>query len=164
MACRGVHFALDQQDLTRLLNASTDEERLSIVQEEIEQRWNADHLCETDKAWDAIHRCLTNGTLRSEDSSRPLDLCILGGQSLYSKDNYIIRLIHADEVSHVAQALQRVDDEFMRRRYYKIDPQDYGFPLTEDDCEYTLAYFAGLKSFFRKAAADGRAVIFTVDQ
>ena len=33
------------------------------VIEEIEDRWDRDWLVETDKAWDAIHRCLTGGTL-----------------------------------------------------------------------------------------------------
>jgi Domain of unknown function (DUF1877) len=36
--------------------------------------------------------------------------------------------------------------------------------LTEDDFEYTWAYFEDLPAFFRKAALAGRSVIFTVDQ
>jgi hypothetical protein len=31
--------------------------------EAIEEAWDLDHLAESDKAWDAIHRCLTDGQL-----------------------------------------------------------------------------------------------------
>ena len=36
---------------------------LDIVQEEIEEPWDEEWLLEMDKAWDAIHRCLTDGRL-----------------------------------------------------------------------------------------------------
>ncbi|MDI2127614.1 hypothetical protein [Yinghuangia seranimata] len=34
----------------------------------------------------------------------------------------------------------------------------------EDDITYTLAFLPSLKDFYRTAAANGRAAIFTVDQ
>ena len=55
MACRGVHFALTDDDRAKLLIATRDDDVLSVVQKEIEERWDTDWLCETDKAWDAIH-------------------------------------------------------------------------------------------------------------
>jgi hypothetical protein len=84
MACRGVHFALSAGEQQRLLAAAGDDDAvLSVILEDIEQRWDNDWLQETDKAWDAIHRCLTDGTLSFESIS-PFHKCILGGRQLYN--------------------------------------------------------------------------------
>lgn len=47
MACRGVHFAIDDQEAHRLFGAEDDDELVEIVQA-IEERWEA--AFETDKA------------------------------------------------------------------------------------------------------------------
>ena len=65
MACRGVHFALTSQEDQRLLAATNDAAVVEILQEEVEERWNEEWLYETDKAWDAIHRCFVRHSLRS---------------------------------------------------------------------------------------------------
>jgi hypothetical protein len=36
--------------------------------------------------------------------------------------------------------------------------------LTEQDFEYTWEWFVGLREFWQRAAAENRAVLFTVDQ
>ena len=108
MACRGVLFAITKEQADKLRDASGhDEVVLSIVQEEIEGAWDEEHLCETDKAWDAIHRCLGDGTLRSGDD--PLSLCILGGQQLHHGDDYIVSLVTPDQVSEVAKGLLPIE-------------------------------------------------------
>ena len=164
MACRGVHFALSDDELASLLNSPTDGERKRIVQEEIEERWDEAHSLEMDKAWDAIHRCLTDGTLRPGDPYYPLNLCILGGKQLYAADDYIISLVMPSEVGRVAHALARTTKSDLREHYFNIRPEAYGLPITEEDFEYTWAYFEDLEPFFAMASAEGRAVIFTVDQ
>ena|SRR5215475_1789966 len=88
MACRGVLFAITEEQAQLLQAARGDDRRvLSIVQDEIEDAWDEAHLCQTDKAWDAIHRCLGDGTLRwtGGDAARgcagePLAMCILCGE------------------------------------------------------------------------------------
>jgi hypothetical protein len=60
----GVHFALVEKDARRMQRARGND-ALQEVLEEIEERWDRRWLQETDKAWDAIHRCLTDGYLRS---------------------------------------------------------------------------------------------------
>lgn len=165
MACRGVLFAITQEQAQRLQAARGDDEKvLGIVQDEIEQAWDEAHLCQTDKAWDAIHRCLGDGTLRSGND--PLNLCILGGEQLHAGDSYIISLLTPEQVKLVADALRPVDQEWMRTAYFNIDPADYGVPdqLNEQDSEYTWAYFEDVREFYKKAAAEGRWSIFTVDQ
>ena len=87
MACLGVHFALTPADLEALLAASTDAARLALVQEDIEPRYldkASVHAAQTDKAWDAIHRALTDGQLADDNGAFPLSHVVLGGQRLYA--------------------------------------------------------------------------------
>jgi hypothetical protein len=163
MGCLGVHFALNKRDLKRILNTKNDEELLDIIQEDIEERDDKWSFA-TDKAWDAIHRCLTNGKLEYGSGPYPLSLCILGGKRLYQGDDYITTLIEANQVVEVAKALKKITKEWMRERYFSIDKEDYGFELSEEDFEYTWDNFEELPKFFEKAARAGRAVIFTAEQ
>ena len=161
MACRGVHFALTLDEADRIKAASGDEDLMAAV-EEIEERWDREWLMETDKAWDAIHRCLTGGNL--DHGTTSLHKCILGEASLHGGDDYIVNLLDPAEVKEVAVAIRGIDESSMRRSYFAIDPNDYLFPPDEEDFGYTWANFQDLRTFFEKAALHGRAVIFTVDQ
>ena len=164
MGCRGVHFALTDGDEQRLLSAAGDDDALlDLIQEEIEERGDKEWLQETDKAWDAIHRCLTDGTLSFAPKSAR-HKCILGGRRMYSGDDYIISYLTADEVREVAEAIAPITETALRERYFKIDESDYDEPVSEEDCGYTWDWFEPLKTFFAKAAAANRAVVFTVDQ
>ena len=93
--------------------------RNSSPQNKIEDRWDREWLVETDKAWDAIHRCLTDGTLRVGRS--PLHNCILGSESLHEGDGYIVNFLEPDEVKEVAEAIKDIDRGQMRGRYDAID-------------------------------------------
>jgi hypothetical protein len=164
MACRGVHFALNEEEAKKVSAALGDDERLmSIIQEDIEEQWDENWLAETDKAWDAIHRCLTDGRL-SCDAPTPQHLCILGGKALHAGDAYIVSFVSPEQVKQVAAAIANMDRASMRTRYLAIPEEDYGQPLSEEDFEYTWEYFQGVRELFAKAAKAGRAVIFTVDQ
>src|SRR5262245_30610780 len=100
MACRGVSFALSSLEKDHLLALTSDEKRREYVQDQIEDAWDEAHLLETDKAWDAIHRCLTDGPLS------PLGKLFLGGIQLYSDPStYVINLIEHSELPEVSAAL-----------------------------------------------------------
>lgn len=163
MACRGVHFAITASEADRLLKAE-EESRIDIVQSEIEERGEEDWLYQTDKAWDAIHRCLCDGTLDPDGGSYPLKLAVLNGAQLYSEDDYILSLVTPTEVRDVADALAAIDQQWLRTQYDGIDPEDYGVEKTETDWEYTWDYFEGLVPFFQRAAKAERYVLFSVDQ
>src|SRR5215467_6180721 len=103
MACRGVFFALSSSQREHLLALDSDGERLQYIQEDIEAAWDEAHLLQTDKAWDAIHRCLTDGTLTIARSPTPLGKLILGGRQLYSDtQSYIINLIEDGDLSEIS--------------------------------------------------------------
>jgi hypothetical protein len=122
-------------------------------------------LCEVDKAWDAMHRCLSDGTLRlGRVDGGPLEQAVLGGGHHHEGGEYIVAHVLAGEVPAVAAALDAIDETWLRERYDLIDPADYQGVLDEEDFEYTWDYLQDVRQFYRRAAAAGRSVIFTVDQ
>ena len=165
MACRGVHFAITDEDLSALRSAGTDDALIEFVQEVIEQRWEKDagFVCETDKAWDAIHRCLTDGNLGFDNGTKPLRSCILGGERLGTAEDYIVSLVLHKDLRTLADALSGVSHEFLERRYKEL-PNDYDMEKSKEDFEYTWDWFSELPAFFDRAEKAGRHVIFTVDQ
>jgi hypothetical protein len=166
VACRGVHFALTDEDLKLVLSCDSDDALVDLIQCEIEERYleAKDWSYETDKAWDAIHRCLAAGYLIPDDGPYPASFAVLGGKELHAGSTYIVSLVLPAQVAATSEYLAQVTEQFLRSRYFDLDEEDYGLPLTEEDFSYTAEYFSGLPGFFRRAADAGRAVIFTVDQ
>lgn len=162
MGCRGVYFALDQADAQRVSCAAGDDDALvEILQEEIEERWDQDWLCETDKAWDAIHRCLAGGRLGSDGSTR--SKCVLGGRQLHAGADYIVNFLEPDEVRAVARDISGIDERWMRHQYALLANHGYDGAVGDEDFNYTWQYFQEVREFFAKTAAAGRSVVFTVD-
>ena len=163
MAALGVHFALADDDARRLLAASDAASVLAVV-EEIEERWDEAWLVQDDKAWDAIHRCLSNGTLYYDEGEYPLNRTVLGGKHLYDGDDYVVSYVAPNEVKDVASALAPMTEGDLRKRYDAIDPDEYDGPHGQEDFEFTWGAFVDVRALFKKAADAGRSVVFTVDQ
>jgi len=163
MTARAVLFALNANDTERLLACRDDDERSGLVGE-VEERWEEDHLCELDKAWDAMHRCFTDGDLAFDNGEFPLSHVVLGGVPLHEDDDYLICYVTAEQVPEVAAALDPLDGQWLRDRFATLTFDDYEGAGDADDIAYTVAFLDDLKDFYRTAARNGRAVIFTVDQ
>ena len=163
MPYRGVHFAITDADLASLLRASSDRDLLGFISDNIEERWDEEWLTQTDKAWDAIHRCLTDGRLQYDNGEDPLRLCILGGKQLYRGDDYIVSLKESEQCAEIANALAAIDADWLQSRYFAIKPSHFGRYPSEDDFEYTWGWFSSLPQFYAKASMASRHVIFTVD-
>ena len=82
---------------------------------------------------------------------------------MHQGDDYIVSLVRPNQVGAIATALSAIDKQSLRTGYSKIDASDYQ-ALGNEDFDYTWNWFDGLADFYTKAAAAGRAVIFTVDQ
>lgn len=167
MACLGVHFALSNDDVAALLSMPGDEERLALVQEDFEERYFQEpctYVAESDKAWDAMHRALSDGLLSYDGGQYPLNHVVLGGQPLYDDDDYILSLKTPDQVRDVAAAIADITEEQFRERYNAMDPEAYGFDLTDEDFRYTWEWFQDVRALYRIAATEGRHVLFTADQ
>jgi hypothetical protein len=163
MACLGVHFAPTDDEARRLLAAEDGAAVLAVVGE-LEEKWDEGWLAQSDKAWDAIHRCLSNGTLYYDEGEYPLNRTVLGGKHLYDGDDYVVAYVAPNEVKDVAAALAPLIEADFRARYDLIDVDDYNGEPGEEDFKATWESFLAVRKLYRKAAADGRAVVFTVDQ
>ena len=159
MAGRGVLFAIDDEELGRLGEADSDEHVLRLVAE-IEERW--EHACELDKAWDGIHRTLTDGKLALDNGTPPLSQAVLGGTILVDSEDQIVSVKGPDQVVAIARALASWDASRFRAAYHHIDRNEYG-ELDEEDLTYCLAWFERLGPFYAEAARAERAVVFSVD-
>lgn len=162
MSGRGVLFAIDDDELAKLGEARSDDEVRALVAA-IEERWES--ACELDKAWDAIHRALTDGKLalpRAGERSPVLARAVLGGTLLLEAPDAIVSVKAADEVQAIARALAVWDRDRFRASYYRIDREDYG-DLDEEDFEHCLAWFERMVAFYQEAARAERAVVFSVD-
>ena len=163
MSALGVHFALADDDARRLL-AAEDGDAVRAVVEQIEERWDEAWLVQTDKAWDAMHRCLSNGTLFCDEGEYPLNRTVLGGKHLYDGEDYVVSYVEPKEVKDVAAALAGVTEAEFRKRYDAIDPDEYDGPHGDEDFKFTWGAFVDVRALFKKAADAGRSVVFTVDQ
>ncbi|MEU7909087.1 YfbM family protein [Actinoplanes sp. NPDC049118] len=158
----GVHFAITPGQERALLEAadSGDNDAVAGLIEDIEESWDDDQLkVDTDKAWDAIHRCLTDGTLDPDGGEYPLSHAVLGGRHLH--DDYYAVYVKAAEVRDLAPALHDIDRERLRRRFEAIDDPDYRGTLDDDDFGYTWTNFVDVRAFYDRAAEGGLAVLFT---
>lgn len=164
----GSHIAISDGQRKQLESLASDEDRIEFVNELMEE-WNDDLMCGTDKAWDAIHRCLTESPPNTENMSAeygtyPLRLCIMGGKKLTTPNTtHFLYLIEPHEVDDIAKALAPIDEASMKEKY-RIHCRGAWPEYGEDDMEYTWEYFQAMRDFFVRVAGTGRAVIFNADQ
>ncbi len=104
-----MHFAITEDEVRELRDIDDEQERLDFFKEVIEPRyWEEERfLAESGKAWDAIHRALGDGPLNWDGGEAPLNQAILGGQSLYFEDDYILSLKTPQEVRELPLRCRR---------------------------------------------------------
>jgi hypothetical protein len=173
MAARGVHFAIPAEIAARLdpERPHTNEDVVAFIDfldDHFQELQAGGWMQETDKAWDAIHRCLTDGTL--EQGGEPEYLCILGATDYFwvvdedGQVEWIVNLLDPSEVREAEEVIRGIDETELRRRYAQIDEGSYCFRKSEEDFQYTWNWFVPLQSFFKQAAESGRWVVFVADQ
>jgi hypothetical protein len=163
MACRGYFLALDEADAAGLLAQDGDDDGLIEVIEEFDGD-RAPDRCGVDKAWDGIHRCLTEGRLGGEDGSYPLNAVVLGGLPLHRGDDYVVSYNTPAEVREVAAALAGLDAEAFAARFWTLDPAEYGAVVDRAELDHLMQNLRDTTAFYQRAAEAGRATVFVVDQ
>ena len=116
MSCLGVHIALTAEQEQDVWTHFYDETILDLV-EALRADDDEEHRQRTDKAWDPIHRCLSDGTLVWDAGRWPLRGAILGSESLYFSGDFVVMLLERGEVVEVAGALDAVTQEWFRERF-----------------------------------------------
>jgi hypothetical protein len=124
-----------------------------------------------DKSWDAMHRVLCGGWLDFEHGDEALRACVLGGRQLSDRDDHIISYVEPSLVKRVADAISGLSEAWFRCQYFALDRNPpgvfvhrYEVELSEQDFEYTWAYFTEVRAFYQRAAQRGLATVFEVDQ
>jgi Domain of unknown function (DUF1877) len=157
---RGVLFALNAEDGEKIAEAESDEDVMAVIQR-LEGEWDRSWAEELGPVWDPLHRCLSDGTLAEDGGDYPLSFAVFGGEPVYDGDDYIVRYVDTEEVVDVADALNPLDEPWLRERYNGLDSVDHQSFLGESDLMATVAALVNLQNFYQRAAAAGRAVIFT---
>ncbi len=107
---------------------------------------------------------VADGQLTWDGGKYPLNHVVLGGELLYTRPDHISSLKTPQQVRDMAKALPSITAADFRRRYFAIDAKSYGFPMSEEDLEYTWDWFQGIRELFARAAAAGRYVLFSASQ
>jgi hypothetical protein len=163
MSCRGVFFAIEKSDSKKLRKCKNDEELVEYIEENIEEEWEKEWLCETDKSWDAMHRCFAEGKLELVGGIPPLNSTIFGGEILNTESDYYVSLKDNKLVKKIGKEILLINREKLRSLYNKIS-NDYQGDLNDEDFDYTWEWFESVKEFYIKVAQSKRDIIFTVDQ
>jgi hypothetical protein len=167
MPCRGIFYAITPVEAKHLLHLVGDDDDLIEAVHGLysEARDIAGFQCEVDKAWDAMHRCLGDGTLDFIGEGWTSEsLCVLGGRNLYEGPSYIVCYVAAAKVPEVDQAIARCAKKWFRERYFEVVHQEFDAAWHEQDFEYNWSYFDETRKFYRRATEGGRGVIFMTDQ
>lgn len=167
MGCLGVHFSLSLEEVQRLIDIEDESERVDFLHSVIEEEYftnQPERKAGSDKAWDAMHRLLSDGELTYDGGEYPLNHVVLGGEPLCSDSDFIMVLKSQAQVRDVAAVLPGLTEDEFRRRYFDLDPDAYGCPLTDEDFQYTWENFQDVRTFWMRAASEGRYVLFTADQ
>jgi len=168
MSRRGTVYAITPDEADRLLALVGDD--AALAREALDlysiERAKSHFIAALDKSWDILHRCLTDGTVRDfGKGTTPLSWCLLGGKSLHAGKEFIICYVTAQQVPQVAEALDKIEIQWLIGRYSSIlQTGGYAGPITNEDFDYTWDYFTNLRNLYTKAAAANRAIVFVTDQ
>lgn len=165
MPGRAVHFALEDEEVGRLLASPSDEERLEVLTEELEETLfvtSPERVSESDKAWFSIHLAFTAASALDERYADG-ELAIMGGEDLYHRDDYVMVLKTPEEARRVGRFLRTLTEAEFRTLYDGIPPDEYQRPRSNDDFRYTWGYLRELAEFFERSGAAELSVLFTVD-
>lgn len=167
MAGRGGLTAITQEERTKLLGIETDEDKKEYL-EEILEKVSPEHDVATDKAWDGIHRVLTRQDRNIENlvipgpEHGPLGLVILGGKQLMAdEEDYIMRLVEAEQVAGIVEALNGIEQKAFSALYDE-HCRDVWPEYDDEGLEYCWDYFEMVRDFYRGQLGNGRAVVFAV--
>jgi hypothetical protein len=160
---RGYHIALTREHAKRVFNQQDDESLRAFLQELITspEMNKSGRVLDTGTAWNAIHRCLTDGELDPGGGDFPLNHTVLGGKQLHKGDDYAATLIRPDITTFVSEALNELRETEFREKFFALNPQSYGMPMDEKAFLAVWLAITNLRVFFDAAAENLEAVIFT---
>ncbi len=163
MVGRGCHIALGREHAKRLFGIKEDQEILKFLEElkASKEMKKSGRLLDSGTAWDALHRCLTEGELDPAAGDFPLNHAVLGGKQLHKGPEYTAVLIRPDMTRFIADALAEVDEADFRKKFFALNRDSYKQPIGEKEFTQVWIVLQDLQVFFEAAADNLEAVVFT---
>ena len=112
-------------------------------------------------AWDPIHRCLAEGELDPAGGDFPLNHAVLGGKQLHRGAESTAVLVRPDMTRFIADALEELNEDDIRKKFFALSPQSYKQPIDEKHFMEIWIALQSLKDFYLAAAENMEAVVFT---
>jgi Domain of unknown function (DUF1877) len=161
MAGRGSFQAIAPDDVARLL-ALEGGERWDFAAGEVVARF----VERMDKLWAPIHCALSDGTIDGALGEPPLCNAVLGDHLVYeSRSGDYIYLKHPIEVGEIAAELAALTAEQFADKWEQVIPNPdsnaLGLSFTRTEAEEFWPCVEGMRAFYKRAATDGFAVLFT---
>lgn len=159
----GYYLALAREHAKTLFGIKEDEVLRKFL-EELRTRPDikrSGRLLEATTLWDPIHRCLTEGELDATAGDFPLNHAVLGGKQLHQSADYTAVLIRPDMTRFIADALEELDEDELRKKFMALGSGSYQGVLDEKHFMELWRKLQDLKVFFQAAAENMEAVVFT---
>jgi hypothetical protein len=160
---RGYHIALGREHAKELFGIK-DDEALRKFLDDLKSRPDmkkSGRVLETGTTWDAIHRCFTDGELDPAGGEFPLNHAVLGGKQLYKGADSTAVLIRPDMTRFIADALDELDQDVLRPKFFALAGGSYDQPVDEKHFMQMWRVVQDLQVFFNAAAENLEAVVFT---
>lgn len=119
------------------------------------------HVLDLAKAWDAIHRLLTEGTLDPTGGDAPLNMTILGGKSIHKGTDFAAVVVRPDMTPFVAEALAEITEEEFRKKFADLPKHGYSQNVGDKDFDEVWRVTRLVCEFYEFCAAERLAVLFT---
>lgn len=163
MVGRGYHIALGREHAKRLFSLKDDQEILKFLEElkASPEMKKSGRLLDSGTAWDALHRCLTEGELDPAAGDFPLNHAILGGKQLHHGSDTAAVLIRPDMTRFIADGLAEIDEADFRQKFFALKKDSYKLPIGEKEFVQIWIVLQDLQVFFQAAADNLEAVVFT---
>ena len=162
MPRRGTFYGITAEEAERLLGLVGNDSELAKECLELytPQRQRMRLIAPVDHAWEVLHRCLGDGTMRGIGAgSTPLAWCVL----LHQGQEFIVCYVAPEQAVQVAEELDDIEIEWFAERYRTLPAAGYTGPFDNENFQYTWDYFSSMRNLYSKAAADGCGVVFVTD-
>lgn len=162
MVGTGYLIALSRDNAKRVFAQGDDAGLISLLDElkkspELKKKG---HVLDMAKAWDAIHRLLTEGTLEPNGGDFPLNTAILGGKPIHKGTDFAAVVVRPDMTPFVAEALAEVTQEDFQKKFGDLPGHGYNQGTTSKDFDEVWRVTRLLKDFYEFCAAERLAVLF----
>jgi hypothetical protein len=159
----GHHIALSREHAKRVFANKDDASLPPLIAELLgDKSLKANsQILDVKRTWDAIHRCLTEGTLDPEAGEFPLNHVILGGKKLHNGDDYIAVVVRPDMVTFIAEGLREVKEPDFRKAFFALGEKGYDQAINEKEYSFIWHMVQEIRAFFEYCDEERFAVLFT---